>query len=174
MGIAVPERVSGVDVMEGVIRLCAVKGYRPYFLGARPDVVQKAIANVLTRFPALKVAGWRDGYFRAEEEPEMLKSIKSSEPDCLFIGMPTPRKERFLASHRNELDVPFIMGVGGSFDVLAGHVRRAPRLLQQIGFEWLFRTVQEPVRLGPRYIKTNVAFAGLMVKALMPKLFSLR
>jgi len=169
MGISIPERVTGVDVMERVILLCATKGYRPYFLGARRDVLQQAIINIQTRFPGLDIAGSRDGYFAPEEETGVVTAIKSSEADCLFIGMPTPRKERFLARHRDDLGSPFIMGVGGGLDVLAGRVRRAPRLVQEMGFEWLFRTVQEPLRLGPRYLRTNVAFAGLMVKALMPR-----
>jgi N-acetylglucosaminyldiphosphoundecaprenol N-acetyl-beta-D-mannosaminyltransferase len=167
MGITVPERVAGVDVMEGVIRLSAINGYRPFVLGARPDVLQKAIAKIMKRFPGLQLAGSRDGYFRPEEECEVVATIKSSRADCLFIGMPTPRKERFLAHHRNELGVPFIMGVGGGLDVLAGQVRRAPSLVRDIGLEWLFRTVQEPLRLGPRYLVTNTAFAGIVAKAII-------
>jgi N-acetylglucosaminyldiphosphoundecaprenol N-acetyl-beta-D-mannosaminyltransferase len=172
LGITVPERVPGVELMEGVIRLCAVNGYRPFFLGARPDVLQKSLTNIRRRFPRLEIAGSHDGYFRPEEEREVIAAIKSSRADCLFIGMPTPRKERFLARHRDNLGVPFIMGVGGGLDVLAGHVRRAPLLVQQIGLEWLFRTVQEPLRLGPRYLVTNAAFAAIMLKALTIRLFS--
>lgn len=169
LGIEVLERVTGVDLMEGVFRLCASKGYRPYFLGARPDVVQKAVSNTQARYPALAFAGWRDGYFKAEEEIEVVAAIRSSGADCLFIGMPTPQKERFLARHWDTLGVPFIMGVGGGLDVLAGRVRRAPRFVQDIGLEWLFRTIQEPRRLGPRYLKTNIAFAAILVKALFAK-----
>jgi N-acetylglucosaminyldiphosphoundecaprenol N-acetyl-beta-D-mannosaminyltransferase len=172
LGIIVPERVPGVDLMEGVIGLCAINGYRPFFLGARPDVLQKSITNIRSRFPRLELAGSHDGYFRPEEECQVVAAIKSSRADCLFIGMPTPRKERFLARHRDDLGVPFIMGVGGGLDVLAGHVRRAPLVVRHIGLEWLFRTVQEPLRLGPRYLVTNSAFAGIMVKALTARLVS--
>ncbi len=172
LGIAIPERVSGVDIMEGVIALCAVRGYRPFFLGARADVLQRSMANIRLRFPPLQPAGSHHGYFAPEDEPELVAAIKSSRPDCLFIGMPTPRKERFLARHRDELGVPFIMGVGGGLDVLAGQVRRAPPLVRRIGLEWLFRTAQEPLRLGPRYLATNAAFAGIIAKALTLKLFS--
>jgi N-acetylglucosaminyldiphosphoundecaprenol N-acetyl-beta-D-mannosaminyltransferase len=172
LGITVPERAPGVEIMEGVIGLCAVTGYRPFLLGARPDVLQKSITNILSRFPGLELAGSRDGYFGPEEECDVVAAIQSSRADCLFIGMPTPRKERFLARHQHELGVPFIMGVGGGLDVLAGHVRRAPPLVQAIGLEWLFRTVQEPLRLGPRYLVTNVIFAAVMAKALMLRSFS--
>lgn len=165
-GIAVPERVSGVDVMAGMLRLCAEKGYRPYFLGARPEVLDRAVANTRARYPMLVFAGWRDGYFPPEAEGEVVAGIAGAAAQCLFIGMPTPRKERFLARHRGALGVPFIMGVGGGLDVLAGQVRRAPPLVQTLGFEWLFRAAQEPLRLGPRYIKSNLAFAAILARAL--------
>jgi N-acetylglucosaminyldiphosphoundecaprenol N-acetyl-beta-D-mannosaminyltransferase len=169
LGIKVPQRVAGIDVMQGVIQLCALNGYRPYFLGARADILGQAISNIKSSLPCLELAGWRDGYFKPEQESAVVSDIRSSRADCLFIGMSTPRKERFLARHRKVLGVPFIMGVGGAFDVLAGHVRRAPRLLQISGFEWLFRTIQEPLRLGPRYLSTNLAFAGIITKALILK-----
>jgi N-acetylglucosaminyldiphosphoundecaprenol N-acetyl-beta-D-mannosaminyltransferase len=172
MGITVPERVAGVEVMEGMIRLCAAKGYRPFFLGARPDVLQKSITNIWSRFPGLELAGSRDGYFGPEEECALVAAIKSSRADCLFIGMPTPRKERFLARYRYELGVPFIMGVGGGLDVIAGRVRRAPPVVQALGLEWLFRTVQEPLRLGPRYLKTNLIFGAVLAMELTLKSIS--
>jgi N-acetylglucosaminyldiphosphoundecaprenol N-acetyl-beta-D-mannosaminyltransferase len=171
LGLTVPERVPGVDVMEGVIKLCAVKEYRPFLLGARSDVLQEAVINLRCKFPGLELAGSRDGYFTPEEERDVVEAIKSSRADCLFIGMPTPRKERFLARHRDILGVPFIMGVGGGLDILAGRVQRAPPLVQVTGLEWLFRTAQEPLRLAPRYLVTNAAFAGIMVKALILRLF---
>jgi N-acetylglucosaminyldiphosphoundecaprenol N-acetyl-beta-D-mannosaminyltransferase len=167
LGIDVPERVAGVDLMEAVLRLCANNGYRPYFLGASRDILKQAITALHERYPSLTLAGASDGYFKPEEELGIVGTIKSSRADCLFIGMPTPRKERFLARHRDELAVPFVMGVGGAFDILAGHVHRAPGLVQRVGLEWLYRTVQEPFRLGPRYAKTNLAFAVIVTKAVM-------
>jgi N-acetylglucosaminyldiphosphoundecaprenol N-acetyl-beta-D-mannosaminyltransferase len=169
LGINVPERVAGVDVMQRMLALCAARSYRPYFLGARPDVVEAAVDRTQARHPGLVFAGWRDGYFAAAEEPQVVEAIRSSAADCLFIGMPTPKKERFLARHRTALGVPFVMGVGGGFDVLAGLVRRAPRWVQALGLEWLFRTLQEPLRLGPRYARTNPAFAAILVRALLAK-----
>jgi N-acetylglucosaminyldiphosphoundecaprenol N-acetyl-beta-D-mannosaminyltransferase len=174
LGIDVPERVTGVDLMNGVLRLCAVKGFRPYFLGARQDVLQRAIANTVARYPALSFAGWRHGYFEPREEADVVAAIASSRADCLFIGMPTPRKERFLARHVHSLGVPFVMGVGGGLDVLAGRVRRAPRFVQIMGMEWLYRTIQEPLRLGPRYVKTNLAFVGILAMAHLTKRSSTR
>ena len=172
LGIAVPERVAGVDLMEGMIQLCAAKRYRPYLLGARPDVLQNLITNIRHRFPGLELAGSHHGYFGPDQEREIMAAVKCSRADCLFVGMPTPRKERLLARYHDDLGIPFTMGVGGSFDVLAGKILRAPRFVQDVGLEWLFRTMQEPVRLGPRYLMTNAAFARIMVKALASKFLS--
>jgi N-acetylglucosaminyldiphosphoundecaprenol N-acetyl-beta-D-mannosaminyltransferase len=169
VGIKAPERVAGVDLLERLLELCAVRGYRPYFLGARPDVLREAVAATQARHPALVFAGSRDGYFSCADEAKIVQAIRNSRADCLFIGMPTPHKERFLAQHGNELGVAFVMGVGGGLDVLAGHVRRAPGIIQAAGLEWLFRTVQEPLRLAPRYLKTNAAFAAILARALLAK-----
>ena len=172
LGIAVPERVAGVDLMEGMIQLCAAKRYRPYLLGARPDVLQNLITNIRHRFPGLELAGSHHGYFGPDQEREIMAAVKCSRADCLFVGMPTPRKERLLVRYHDDLGIPFTMGVGGSFDVLAGKILRAPRFVQDVGLEWLFRTMQEPVRLGPRYLMTNAAFARIMVKTLASKFLS--
>jgi N-acetylglucosaminyldiphosphoundecaprenol N-acetyl-beta-D-mannosaminyltransferase len=165
----VPERVAGIDLMVQLLGVCAQRGYRPYFLGARRDVLDHAIAVARQRWPGLEFAGSRDGYFRSEEEPAVVDEIRGSGADCLFIGMPTPRKERFLHQHRDRLGVPFIMGVGGSFDVLAGLVARAPAAMQRMGLEWLHRTLQEPRRMWRRYLATNIAFAGLLASAVVAR-----
>ena len=174
LGIGVPERVAGIDLFERLLDLCARRGYRPFFLGARPEMLGQAVATVQARHPGLLFAGYRNGYFSASEEGGVVTEIAESRADCLFIGMPTPRKERFLARHSEALRVPFVMGVGGSFDVLAGFVRRAPVVVQALGLEWLFRMAQEPLRLGPRYLKTNAAFAAILARALATKLLSAR
>jgi N-acetylglucosaminyldiphosphoundecaprenol N-acetyl-beta-D-mannosaminyltransferase len=166
-GIRIPERVAGVDLMENVLALCAERGYRPYFLGARPDVLETAMANIRQRHPALSIAGSHHGYFKAADEADIIEQIRSAQPDCLFVGMPTPRKERFMAAHRAALDVPFVMGVGGGIDILAGHVRRAPAVWQRNGLEWLYRILQEPRRMWWRYLSTNVVYAGMLAKALL-------
>lgn len=167
LGVPVPERVAGIDLMEQLLEACAAEGFRPYFLGARKDVLERAIAIARRRWPGLDFAGYRDGYFKPEEEPGVVAEILATGPDCLFIGMPTPRKERFLRRYREVLGVPFIMGVGGSFDVLAAHVNRAPPPMQRAGLEWLYRIYQEPRRMWWRYASTNAVFAGLLVKALV-------
>ena len=167
LGIQVPERVAGVDLMDEVIGLCARDGYRPYFLGASAQVLSAALANVRHRYPSIAIAGAQHGYYASDQEPSVVAAIRESGADCLFIAMPTPRKERFLAAYRDVLGVPFIMGVGGSLDILAQHVRRAPPWVQSIGCEWLYRTLQEPGRLWKRYLTTNVAFTIIVARALL-------
>lgn len=172
LGVPVPERVAGVDLMEQILAACAAQGLRPYFLGARQDVLERAMNEATRRWPGLAFAGARNGYFTPEEEPEIVAAIRESGADCLFIGMPTPRKERFLHRYRDVLDVPFIMGVGGGIDVLAGHVSRAPRAIQRAGLEWLYRIYQEPRRMWWRYVSTNVVYAGLIGRALLARAIS--
>lgn len=167
LGLPVKSRVAGVDLLAELLAVCAREGFKPYFLGATPAVLQRAAERARERYPALQFAGLKDGYFTREQEPDVVQAIRSSGADCLFIGMPTPRKERFLARYRDELGTPFIMGVGGSFDVLAGAVRRAPMVMQRFGFEWLYRVYQEPRRMWWRYAKTNALFAGILAQAMI-------
>lgn len=164
LGIQVPERVAGIDLMERLLALCSVQHFRPYLLGARKSVLEKTIENAHRYWPGLVLAGYRDGYFAEEEEADIVEDIRRNAPDCLFIALPTPRKERFLHRYRDALAVPFIMGVGGSFDVLAGEVSRAPRSIQNAGLEWLYRVYQEPKRMWWRYLSTNAVYAGLLGK----------
>lgn len=167
LGLPVKERVAGVDLLSRLLAVCAEDGFRPYFLGATSKLLQLAVAQAQARHPGLRFAGFRDGYFKPDQEADVVREIRDSGADCLFIGMPTPRKERFLAAHRDELNVPFIMGVGGAFDVLSGHVQRAPLRMQALGLEWLYRIYQEPRRMWWRYARTNVLFAAILGRELV-------
>ena len=166
LGVPVPERVTGVDLMQNLLARCAAEGFRPYLLGSRPGVLETAIANLQRTYPSLRLAGSHHGYFAPEQEAEIVQAIRACRPDCLFVAMPTPQKERFMSRHRAELDVPFAMGVGGSIDILAGYTRRAPRAWQRSGFEWLYRVLQEPRRMWRRYLTTNAAFCCILILAL--------
>jgi N-acetylglucosaminyldiphosphoundecaprenol N-acetyl-beta-D-mannosaminyltransferase len=167
LGLPAKTRVAGIDLFTELLGLCAREGFKPYFLGATPGVLQQAAWRVRDKHPSIAFAGFRDGYFTREQEAYVVREIRSSRADCLFIGMPTPRKEHFLASYRDALGVPFIMGVGGSFDILAGAVRRAPVRMQNLGLEWLYRVYQEPGRMWWRYAKTNTLFAGVLAQAIV-------
>jgi N-acetylglucosaminyldiphosphoundecaprenol N-acetyl-beta-D-mannosaminyltransferase len=167
VGLPAKVRVTGVDLLNELLAVCAEEGFKPYFLGATTEVAGRAARKVRETHSSIQFAGVRDGYFSPDQEWRVVEGIRASGADCLFIGMPTPRKERFLATYRDELDVPFIMGVGGAFDVLAGQVRRAPARIQRLGLEWLYRVYQEPRRMWWRYAKTNTLFAGILAQALV-------
>jgi N-acetylglucosaminyldiphosphoundecaprenol N-acetyl-beta-D-mannosaminyltransferase len=167
LGLPVKTRVTGIDLLTELFALCAREGFKPYFLGATTGVLQQAARRVRDKHPSITFAGLRDGYFTREQEVDVVREIRSSHADCLFIGLPTPRKERFLASHADALGVPFIMGVGGSFDILAGAVQRAPVRMQHLGLEWLYRLYQEPGRMWWRYARTNTLFAGMLAHAIV-------
>ena len=171
-GVEVPERVAGVDIMTNLLALCAERGYRPYLLGAEKHVLQAVDMRLAKDHPGLVVAGMKDGYFKPEDEADIVAAINASNADCLFVAMPTPRKERFLKQYRDALTPNFVMGVGGSFDVYGGKVSRAPMLVQKLGLEWLFRVLQEPRRLWRRYYETNTAYAGLLWRELRRRRWS--
>ena len=167
-------RVSGVDLMMKILAFCAMNNHRPFFLGATEEIMLGAVAVSKQKFPGLQFAGFENGYFNSEEEAKVMGRIAKSGADCLFIGMPTPRKERLLKKWRDELNIPFIMGVGGSFDVLAGKVQRAPLWMQTYGLEWTYRIYQEPGRMWWRYLSTNTRFLGMLAQLISLRLFALR
>lgn len=160
------ERVAGIDLFLALLEHCATTGRRPFLLGATQEHLERAVAAAASRYPGLAFAGWRNGYFAPEDHPRVIDQIASSGADCLFVAMPTPQKERFLNAHADRLNVPFVMGVGGSVDVLAGHVSRAPRWVQTIGLEWLHRLLQEPRRMFGRYAYANTVYAAMLIRAL--------
>jgi N-acetylglucosaminyldiphosphoundecaprenol N-acetyl-beta-D-mannosaminyltransferase len=167
LGSPLPERVAGVDLFTELLGQAALRGYRVYFLGARTDVLSRMLAEVGRRYPGLAVAGARDGYFSGAEAPAVAAQIRRLRPDLVFLGMPSPRKELFVSQWGSSTRASVVHGVGGSFDILAGHTRRAPSWCQAYGLEWLYRAWQEPARLGRRYLTTNTAFLALLARELM-------
>lgn len=167
LGHELPERVAGIDLMHEVIKLAAAEGYRVYFFGATEEVVQKVVATMQASYPALQVAGFRNGYFSAEDDAEIIRAINDSRADIVFLGFSSPRKEYWLAEHLQELKAPFCMGVGGSFDVIAGVTRRAPVWMQKAGLEWFYRFSQEPGRLWRRYLVGNSKFMALVLREMI-------
>jgi N-acetylglucosaminyldiphosphoundecaprenol N-acetyl-beta-D-mannosaminyltransferase len=166
LGRPLPERVAGIDLMCRILARGQDRGYRVYLLGATQDVVETATAHVRARYPGIEIVGHQHGYFAESEEEAVASAIRSARPDVLFVGMTSPRKEHFLARWGARLDVPICHGIGGSLDVLAGKVERAPESWQRLGLEWLYRVKQEPRRLWRRYLVTNSIFLGLVLKEL--------
>jgi N-acetylglucosaminyldiphosphoundecaprenol N-acetyl-beta-D-mannosaminyltransferase len=167
LGHEVPERVNGTDLMEALLARAEECGWSVFLLGSRDDVLADLRAELTRRHPRLVIAGSQHGYFSAEEENDVAASVAAARPDLLFVALETPQKELFQARHRASLAVPFTMGVGGSFDVLAGRRRRAPRWAQRSGLEWAFRLAQEPRRLLRRYLVGNSRFVGLVLRELV-------
>jgi N-acetylglucosaminyldiphosphoundecaprenol N-acetyl-beta-D-mannosaminyltransferase len=163
LGRPLPERVAGIDLFERLVDAAAQDGSSVYFLGAKDEVVQEAVAVMTERHPGLRIAGARDGYW--QDDQEVVAAVRAARPDYLFLAIPSPRKEFWLKEHLESLGVPFVMGVGGSFDVVAGKVGRAPRWVQRAGFEWAWRLGQEPRRMWKRYLYTNTAFIWMVFKA---------
>ena len=164
LGQPLPERVAGVDLFQNLVALSAEKGYRPFFFGAREQVVKKAVDVFETKYPDLETAGYRNGYYSENEEAEIAEQVRDSGADMLFVGFSSPMKENFLKRWMPVMQVPFCMGVGGSFDIVAGRTKRAPHWMQQSGLEWCYRIYQEPRRMWKRYAKTNPIFIGMVLK----------
>ena len=157
-----PERVAGIDLFLELVARSAGDGRSVYFLGARDEVLEEMIRRFLQQFPGLRIAGSRNGYW--DDDAAIVEQVRAAAPDLVFLAIPSPRKEFWLAKHLPEMGVPFAMGVGGSFDVVAGKVKRAPVWVQRIGCEWVYRLVQEPRRMWKRYLVGNTTFVWLTVK----------
>lgn len=164
LGRPVAERVAGIDLMTRLLADGASRQARVYLLGARPEVVARVAEVCRERWPGLVVAGTRDGYFTAADHAAIVDEIRAAAPQFLFVGMPTPFKDVFCQAHRDRLQVPVVIGVGGSFDVLAGVVSRAPVAVQRLGLEWAWRLAMEPRKLWKRYLTTNTEFVWLVMR----------
>jgi N-acetylglucosaminyldiphosphoundecaprenol N-acetyl-beta-D-mannosaminyltransferase len=171
-GDPVPERVAGIDLMEGIVERAAQEGLSVYFLGARPVVVERMVEIYRARYPKLRVAGFRDGYFGRHEEKDIVQAIRSSGAEILFIGMPSPFKEVWAERERRHFGVQLILAVGGSFDVIANFIPRAPMWMQRSGLEWSWRLLREPRRLWRRYLTTNAVFIVMVVRSTVHRLTS--
>lgn len=163
LGNLLPERVAGIDIFTELIRVSAEKGYKPYFFGAKEEVVTEVVRRFEEQYPTLKVAGYRNGYFKKEESENIAEQINKSCADILFVAFSSPMKEFWIKEHMEIMKVPFAMGVGGSFDVIAGKTTRAPKWMQECGLEWFYRFIQEPRRMFKRYIYGNIKFIKLIL-----------
>jgi len=153
-----PERVAGIDLFLRLLAEAESNSMSVYFLGAKEEVLEEMLLRVADRFPGLKVAGSRNGYFDDSQQESIADDIARSGAHMLFLGMTSPKKEIFTAAYGARTGARVVHGVGGSFDILAGVTKRAPETWQRWGMEWLYRALQEPRRLGRRYLTTNAAF----------------
>jgi N-acetylglucosaminyldiphosphoundecaprenol N-acetyl-beta-D-mannosaminyltransferase len=165
--------VAGIDLMAAILHRGDERGYRVYCLGAEEAVLRAAVRRIQADYPGVRVCGHHHGWFTPDEEPAVAAAIAAARPDVLFVAMTSPHKERFLARWGELLELPVWHGVGGSFDVMAGKVRRAPLFWQRLGLEWLYRLLQEPRRLWKRYLVTNTVFGALVARELARRLVRL-
>jgi len=162
-GHYVPERVAGIDLFHRLLSMSAENGFSAFLLGAKDEVVEEVVRVVTRLYPGLQIAGYHHGYFWGDEAA-VVEKIRESGAKLLFVAVTSPKKENFINRWRDQLGVNFVMGVGGTFDVVAGEVKRAPVWMQNAGLEWLYRVIQEPGRMWKRYLVTNSEFAWLLVK----------
>ena len=168
LGHALPERVAGADLVHMLIEKGALKGWRFYFLGGRPGVAEIAAEKISQDFPGIQVVGWHHGFFESIEEGEVVKSINSTKPHILLVGMGVPKQERWLAYHIHDLkdlNVPISIGVGGTIDLLAGKTQRAPLWIRNLSLEWLYRILRQPKRFVRACMLPRFVFSVLRFKA---------
>ena len=158
LGVPIKERVTGIDLFQRLVKEAAENGYKIYLFGAKEEVVTKVRDIFQKEYPTLEIAGYRNGYFTPEEEPQIVADMAASGADMMFVAFSSPKKEYWVNKYLNQLNIPFVMGVGGSFDVVAGVTKRAPEFWQKIGMEWFYRFIQEPRRLWKRYVVGNAVF----------------
>ena len=157
LGHAMPERVAGYDMVQELMREAPAKHRRIFFFGSAPGVADKAKKKAEQLYPGIEIVGTRNGFFTAADEPAIIEEIKAAHPDILLAALGVPKQEKWLAKHLGELGVPVAIGVGGTFDVMAGVMKRAPHWMQRAKLEWLFRGMMQPQRAGrllalPRFV----------------------
>lgn len=151
-------------MFQNLVRVAAEKGYKIFLFGAKEEVVTKVKSIYEKQYPGIQIVGYRNGYFTEKDEPEIVKQMHDSGADMMFVAFSSPKKEYWVNKYLNEIGIPFVMGVGGSFDIVAGVTERAPKWFQEHGLEWFYRFIQEPKRMWKRYIIGNTKFVALTYK----------
>ena len=169
LGIPLKERVTGCDIFQNLVRVAAEKGYKIFLFGAKEEVVTKVKSIYEKQYPGIQIVGYRNGYFTEKDEPEIVKQMHDSGADMMFVAFSSPKKEYWVNKYLNEIGIPFVMGVGGSFDIVAGVTERAPKWFQEHDLEWFYRFIQEPKRMWKRYIIGNTKFVALTYKYKLAK-----
>ena len=148
LGYEMPERVAGFDLVQELMKIAPSKNIKFFLFGSAPGVADKAKLKAEELYPGIKIVGTRNGYFSADDEAEILSQIKNSQPDVLLAALGVPKQEKWIFAHKDELKIPVSIGVGGTLDVMAGVVKRAPLWMQKAKLEWLYRAMLQPSRAG--------------------------
>lgn len=158
------ERVAGFDLMMEFVKWASHKDVSVYLLGAKPEVVEKAQSNLKNLYPSLKIVGFHHGYFNEKEEENIIEDINKRAAQVLFVALGAPKQEKWIYKNKEKLKVKIAMGVGGSFDVIAGKAKRAPEIYRKLGLEWLYRLIQEPWRYKRMSALPKFAFKVLLAR----------
>ncbi|MFA5974889.1 MAG: WecB/TagA/CpsF family glycosyltransferase [Elusimicrobiota bacterium] len=176
IGLSLPERIAGPDLMTGLCKHASQKGYSIFLMGSSRENLDMLQKVLLSRWPRLRIVGLYNpsmcDQFDEDENRRILEMIRQARPDILFVGMSAPKQEKWIAQNLNRLHAPVCMGVGAAFDFLSGRIPRAPERLQRIGLEWLYRLSCEPRRLWRRYILGNIVFLSLLLNEIIRYKFS--
>jgi N-acetylglucosaminyldiphosphoundecaprenol N-acetyl-beta-D-mannosaminyltransferase len=146
VGHPVPERVAGFDLMHELLREGDRRHWKVYLLGTTQEIISLAHDNLKRQYPGVRFVGYRDGYFTDRDDGAVIAAIREAKPDLLFVARSLMTQEPWLAKYQDALQVPVMMGIGGSFDVVAGKLKRAPAIFRKLGLEWFYRLLQEPTR----------------------------
>jgi N-acetylglucosaminyldiphosphoundecaprenol N-acetyl-beta-D-mannosaminyltransferase len=168
-GVPVKERINGTDLFETLLKMSDKYRFRVFFLGATKDNLSKLLITVSDKYPNIIIGGTRNGYFSDQDNADIVEEINASNSDILFLGISSPKKEIWVNEVRQDLRISIIQGVGGSFDVVAGIIPRAPKWMQKYGLEWLHRVLKEPQRMFKRYLIANSYFVFLILSHLHKK-----
>ena len=173
LGHKLPERVSGIDLMQELVKISFENTYKCFFFGASEEVVTKLVDIYKEQYSEDIIAGYRNGFYDSSQEENIANEIADSGANILFVAITSPKKEIFLNRYKKKLsNVNFIMGVGGSFDVISGKIKRAPNFMQKMGLEWFYRFLQEPRRMWKRYLIGNMKFIVIVIKELLHKIIN--
>lgn len=162
--LKVQEKIAGIEVMQDIISDCNRKNKSIYLLGSKDSIVKRCKLNIEATYKDINVVGYKDGYFDLDNCDTVIEDINKCNPDVLFVAMGCPRQERFIIKHMDKLPCKLFMGVGGSFDILAGELKRAPKWMITFGIEWLYRILKEPFR-----IKRMKSIPKFMIRAIIGK-----
>lgn len=161
-GVAQPNKVSGVELVEKLVAMSADSGIRLYFLGAAPGVAEMAAERLRLKYPGCNIVGARHGYFGSDSDDLVAAEVAETKPDVLLVAMGMPRQEKFILATQNVIQAPLAMGVGGSFDVFSGKTKRAPKFIQSVHLEWLWRLMLNPTKIAK--VKKLPQFAMMVLR----------
>jgi len=158
------ERVTGVDMMEKMLEFCDYSRKSIYILGGKPGIAEKAVNNIRKKYENVEIKGYKHGYFKMDEENDIIESINKVSPDILFVALGAPKQEKWMYNHRKDLNVKVAIGVGGGVDIWAGTAKRAPKIFRVLGLEWFYRLIKEPWRF-----KRMLVLPKFMLQVIMSK-----